>query len=381
MDSASRDQVQEEEHKSGTWSDLPMDILCLIKYHLFAADSAAFSAVCKTWKSVPAVVRSLALPPDNNDNPLSNCPCLMFLNNRFYHPVYNASFQLDNILRLPEGIIRVSKYGWLLMTQGDQCPFFFNPFTNVRIDLPRIDYKVSSVTFTNPPTSNDCEIVGFSTVDDVIRVYSIKRGKESWTEHEFKNRFCVVLSRCNPVLHGWRYYCLGTKGNLVVYDPKKNTVHRTGSPNHIWAHFEDSDCRHYMLESEGDIFAVFVACSGRHICICRLNLSKMVWEMAEDLLEDKMLFVSRPASFLKKALVRGTGNKIYFPRFHGDNGLFYSLATKRYHTFGGGSCYESFHNSKERLYCTWMKPSQLLQFDREVVFYLDETCMEKKFLW
>ncbi|CAI9104040.1 OLC1v1002647C1 [Oldenlandia corymbosa var. corymbosa] len=354
------DQIQEEErqsHERSSWSDAPVDILRSILCRLFVGDAATFSAVCKSWRLV-TIVRSTIPPPVPNPNDeLTTCPYLL-LSNKFFHPLYNASFQKMDIQKLPKGIVHVANYGWLLIARGRSIMFFYHPFTNRRIDLPDIgplnSFKL--ITFSSPPNSPDCEIVRIRRdVSDKIVVETMKRGKAEFsTSLVFRDAGSFELSRCNPVFYRGKYYFIGSEGNLVIYDPKRSKPRRTGSPKHMWGHVSYNDCQYYMFEGEGDLWAVFVAGRGKELCVCKLNMEKMIWEMVHNL-KGRMIFVSRTSSFIERTNVRGADNKIYFPKFRENNVLFYSLATKKFHTFERGSSYDSYHNSKQMLLSVWIK--------------------------
>ncbi|CAI9103977.1 OLC1v1002577C1 [Oldenlandia corymbosa var. corymbosa] len=169
-----------------------------------------------------------------------------------------------------------------------------------------------------------------ASFQNVIVVDTMRRQKDDFeTELRFRAFGNFELSPCcNPVWYRGKYYCMGMDGDLAIYDPTRNKLRQTYSPKALWKHFSASDHRHFMFEGEGDLWAVFAARQGREFPI---------------------------ASVVERAKVRGVGNKIYFPKFRGDQELmFYSLATKRYHTFKG-TTYQSFHGSKEMLRSTWIK--------------------------
>ena len=68
--------------------------------------------------------------------------------------------------------ILCSNYGWLLLYVGLQRMVFFNPFTNDIHKLPRV-HPVDTFCFSAPPTSPDCMVVAFSTIDVPFRLFSL----------------------------------------------------------------------------------------------------------------------------------------------------------------------------------------------------------------
>jgi hypothetical protein len=54
------------------------------------------------------------------------------------------------------------------------------------------------------------------------------------------------------------------------------------------------------------------------------------------------------------ANIPGMENKIYFPRFYDQSIVFYSLETKKYHTFENELV--NFESVREPLNCSWIEP-------------------------
>lgn len=85
----------------------------------------------------------------------------------------------------------------------------------------------------------------------------------------------------------------------------------------------------------------------------------MIWEVVENL-GDKILYISCGLCFAEKNRIQGKGNRIYFPKFYGKGGVYYSLETKEYHSVGG-----DYSNKISRKFqkidmigykpCTWVK--------------------------
>ncbi|CAK9157696.1 unnamed protein product [Ilex paraguariensis] len=123
-----------------------------------------------------------------HDSPPFGSPCLMFLNKKnrlfnFFDPTRNATYQAD-IPELVDANIRCSKEGWLLMCQGDETVFFFNPFSKEKIKLPDIPicYAFTTMCFSTPPTSLDCQVFGIESIGyDTVSIGTFKVGDGSWT--------------------------------------------------------------------------------------------------------------------------------------------------------------------------------------------------------
>uniref|UniRef100_A0A1S3ZBV8 KIB1-4 beta-propeller domain-containing protein n=1 Tax=Nicotiana tabacum TaxID=4097 RepID=A0A1S3ZBV8_TOBAC len=93
----------------------------------------------------------------------------------------------------------------------------------------------------------------------------------------------------------------------------------------------------YIAEEvdNGGILAVFLIHEEGKVEVWRYNMNGGVLERKQiTSLNNKTLFVSFGASYLKPCISRGLGNKIYFPVLHDNNrGVFYCLASRKYYSF------------------------------------------------
>ncbi|KAL3498694.1 hypothetical protein ACH5RR_041426 [Cinchona calisaya] len=338
------------------WSDLPVDIIDLIRLYLFARDSSAFNATCRSWRSTTAILRPL---PPPGGCPHRQSPCLMFIEKfgicKFFHPIYN-DFYFMEIPEIANARLRYSRFGWLLLSQEDSSTkniFFFNPFTRIKIELPRIPFEDGfvSLCFTAPPTSSDCVVMGVSGFL-FYSVAMIRLGDQNWSIDENDKKF--RLAECHPILYRGRYYCLGADGNVGIYNPKDHTCDVILKP--LDTKVIESLRQAFFAEFDGKLLAVFVYGHEREVHVWRLNLSKMNWFPVQSL-GDKMLFVSRGSSFVETASVSGIANKIYFSKFYGNSGVFYSLSTKKYHSYTGGFSSHTGHKLRDFPLSTWIKPT------------------------
>ncbi|OMO83962.1 F-box protein [Corchorus olitorius] len=187
---------------------------------------------------------------------------------------------------------------------------------------------------------------------------------------------------CHRDLCQGKYYCLDKTGNLLTFDPtnvdgsfkciqNKDGVECTDDEDGVESCTEEEDCvesieaedgtgdediededirptltfdispllgeggyQTFMVENDGDLLAIFITQRGRRVYVYKWDESHRNFGSVKSL-GDNMVFVSYGGAFSQKAVLRGTGNKIYFPTFFHKNGAyaFYSLATKRYHSF------------------------------------------------
>ncbi|XP_028066144.1 F-box/kelch-repeat protein At1g57790-like [Camellia sinensis] len=319
------------------WTNLPSELLSLILSHLFLYDIKRFRNVCKTWQSVT----SQQVEPSPIHCPIAHSHWLMFFSGykmplNFYNPLYEDIYQMAIPLELSGAVLRFSNNGWLLMSRGEYPMFFFNPFTNAKIDLPDLPeyYYFDTISFSSVPTSSDCTVFGIlGLFNDIAWFSSISRGEESWTWATVNGNLNFQPSHTNPIFYNEVFYCLGQDCNLGLFNPKEKDSSWTVLDGPKKPHGCDSEHESYLMECDGKLLSVFVGNKGRGVSVYTLDESEMAWQRVTDL-GRKMLFVSHSTSVSSTKVVEGIENKIYFPRFCGKHGIFYCLATNRYGSFG-----------------------------------------------
>ncbi|KAL8035081.1 hypothetical protein ABFX02_12G074300 [Erythranthe guttata] len=261
---------------------------------------------------------------------------------KFYNSLRNEFGYLD-FPELKDAEILYSNYGWLLMSQVNNGPlFFFNPLTRQKFQLPPTEKPFDSVCFTSPPLA---PIVLF--------------GDEEW-KIELYDGF--MYANCPPVFHNGLYYCLdGECRSFRVYDPTNDAWTICGHCPQTIEDNEDEDEEEevthefYVVQVDGEIWGVFVMNNDRKVEVLKFDLSKKCWNKVESL-GDKCLYVSPNGSF---AEVCDGGsdkaNKIYFNKFHGKNGVWFSLSSGRYHSVGGDFASKDAYGLTQVDYSTWIK--------------------------
>ncbi|PPE00006.1 hypothetical protein GOBAR_DD02986 [Gossypium barbadense] len=318
-------------------------------------------AVCCSWRSAPPPLRSVPNPSASPYPSLfhfsgNNSKC------KFYDPFYNGTYVAQIPDELIDARIFFSNYGWLLMCQDTQL-FFFHPFTNQRIDLPSIERhnleEYGRMCFSTPPTSPNCLVFGilndYPITSDVTIIH---RGESSWTNICYKtNNVRFYTSHGNPVFYKGAFYCLGIDGKLGIFDPNKR-----GS--RCWKIIDklklpcDSIQENLLVESNGELISICMGHIGEYVRIFRLNYDYDIrWEDVHNL-GDEMIFASRTGSMCLQT--HAMGNTIYFPSFdNGGNGLFYSLASHKFHSLGVALPRKDLYNTKRMLHCAWITPTAL----------------------
>ncbi|KAI3464673.1 hypothetical protein Pfo_021336 [Paulownia fortunei] len=345
------------------WADLPEELLSLILSNLFAKDRHTFNLVCRSWNAASAA------------SPYRHSHCLMFYQTsehlwKFFQ--YNNFFYMD-IPELDNAEILCSKYGWLLISRDDYTLFFFDPFNKQKIELPTTsDYSYNTITFFHPPTSPDCIIVGIAakTWCEDVQIGVLKHGEVDWQSYTYRSKFLVSLGA--PVLHCGLLYFLDVKGNVATFnisgqghescwDVNTRCLTPRRLRNNIKQHFL------FKVKGEEALFAVFVGHDERKVNVYRLLEPEMQWELVEDL-GDKVLYLSHTSCFGYTARSKSMANKIYFPRFHGNSAVFYSLHTRRYHSFEGNYSSNNSSGLKRLDFATWITPAPTPELPRELTW-------------
>ncbi|KAF5187685.1 Sec1-like protein, partial [Thalictrum thalictroides] len=347
-----------EEKGNGNWKELPVELLELILSGLILDDYKRFQLTCKAWINItppiqPSLIQSkfisqplpwlLAFPKDQSSS-------------NIYHPIYGDAYVINFPHEIVGAIVRCAKYGWLLMSQGKYSHFFFNPSTMETIKLP--DHHVSlyyfypfvNISFSSPPTSSDCVVLGHCDSDIVV----YRKSDDTWYEHSCFGR--LSPSYCNQVFCDGLFYSLSLNGKLGVFNPNETKEENMWRdfPNTIIQEFSSKSTiflmiefvRSYIVEYDSEIFSIFVGHWGKPVRVYKLDRSKMSWERLESL-GDKVIFLCQTASILMPAPLKGIENRIYFPRFQGRDNVFYSLSTGKYHSFRGKDSREDWMNTSE----------------------------------
>lgn len=201
---------------------------------------------------------------------------------------------------------------------------------------------------------------------------TICRGEESWQELCGENNLPFFISDCNPVFHHGEFYCLGQHGNLGVFNPDENCRSVLDKPPHRQLEPRDpfvSHERNFLVECNGELLSVSMSFMGRSISASKLDTVEMTWHKV-DSLGDQMLFESNTSSLSAMRVVQGMENKIYLPKIHGKCGVFYSLASCLFQTFGNDFSCEDWDGTGELLSCCWIEPKADTSYSKEELNWL-----------
>ena len=357
------DQEPKSEKKDkllSSWLELPPELLYQVSKHLSNIYFSIFCAVCKSWRSSAQSWHSNAIVFRLRtllDIPHSESPCnLMTLD----------TYQED--IPVLDVRLQCSKMGWLLLSlvRFGYCRFFFfNPFTKVKIELPSNFYHFDIMSFSLPPTSKDCFVVG---INGGYEFGIIRRGEERWNIFDFKRSLPkdIFISYTSPVLYKGRCYCLCQSGELGVFDLNEYLRNPEGQNSFRWIHIVprgfseelvDSIIQCNLVESNGQLYSVFEF-EDFNPCFLVFSLnpnkSQLKWHAVENL-RSQIFYVGVVGSISEPAMAGGVGNKIYLPNVQGNRCVFYNLKTKRCQSFYSDYSTNISPHGKEHSNYVWIK--------------------------
>ncbi|KAK4576151.1 hypothetical protein RGQ29_026913 [Quercus rubra] len=330
-------------------SILHFDMVKVIAERLILVDYLHFRATCKIFHSAaPPIQWRIAMEKVENPSLLS--PWLVFFENEsvcaFIDPKHGDKYIINLPQVLKGGIICGSK-------DGETLTFFFNPFTQAILPLAEnmgraLDF--SCIGFSSSPPSSECVVVNLKYSSSLGQ--DLDEDLDHWHKNEF-NDADFSFNNNSPIFYRGAFYCLGQKGNLGILklnDDGENTWEVLTKPKPPCMSGYDQN---YLVECDDELFSVFVGNMRKWVQVFKLNESKMTWIRVENL-GNHMFYLSCSSSFSVKARTPGMENKIYFPIFCGQSMVFFSLETKKFHSFEGKDV--DFYSSREKLRCGWIEP-------------------------
>ncbi|MFS7908227.1 hypothetical protein Hanom_Chr01g00080721 [Helianthus anomalus] len=339
--------------------NVPFHILEMIMEHCFGDEYINFRATCKRcYLAAPLLRRSQMYSP-----------WLMVFDNyrgfvTFLDPICGNKYTIKKPQELKGDCeILCSRYGWLLlMLKSHGCELvFFNPFTSDIRKLPEAPCRLGSLCFSEPPTSTDCMVVGF-TIDGLC-IHFVSREPPSWCRLGFGTN--DPFSFHFPTFSGRDIYALCENNEKVEV---LRDVSKGYSREVVVDKAPRSCCRfwraYYLSKCDQHLLLVIVAQFGKSVEVFKLNNSTKEWEKIYDL-GKHMIYISSTSCICLEANLPEMGNKIYFPRLlHSEDTkfVFYSLQTCMYHTFDDKNIQEYFGADLHgTIYLcnphTWIEPS------------------------
>ncbi|GJV14796.1 hypothetical protein Tco_1360119 [Tanacetum coccineum] len=238
--------------------------------------------------------------------------------------------------------IKCSRFGWLLILKPGGSLMFFNPFTSDILELPELPCT-HIVSFSAPPNSPDCMVVGI-TIDKVCQAcIHIVGGEPSWR----RINLSVSGDKCfnSVTFYGRDLYALREDGGFDVFRDM-------GRENHAWWRYLDeapaSRCTSlpqcFHLKCDRHTLRVIVGKFGESVEVFT-RISSKKWLKVVDL-RKHMIFISGASSVCLDAKTPQMANKIYFPS---SPIMYYSLETCRFHTLNNEDSFGDFFGTKHHL--------------------------------
>ncbi|GLT85874.1 hypothetical protein SLE2022_040470 [Rubroshorea leprosula] len=342
----------------GRFCELPPDILFGISRRLVLHDYTSFRGVNRMSRlAVPPIQwTSIAWDRFEFNDPLP--PWLVFPQNNicnFIDPLRGQRYPMKIAdFSLEEFRICYSKDGWCVILRENSM-FLWNSFSKKIIWLPDMLHNCDSVVnccFSTSPESSDCILVLACTENgiefDIDYIFLEDREWLNFLAFNTGDGFCLTDSN-TPVFHDGTFFFLGKEGNLGVFEDFEvfDVLQNPQCPC-------NSFCESYLLESKGKLLSVFVGSFGEWVRIFSLDISEMAWIELQDI-GNQTLYVSRFSSFSMTATTPDMRNKVYFPRFSGNNPVYYSLDSKRFHSHGTEDVLRGIYNTNELLLGAWVE--------------------------
>ncbi|KAL8059274.1 hypothetical protein ABFX02_03G074900 [Erythranthe guttata] len=255
-----------------------------------------------------------------------------------------------------------------MMSRDGKALFFYNPSDNHMIKLPTPTVAYTTICFFHPPTSSKCFVFGIATEMvfpfDKLRVGILKRGEGKWATSLTGNKYhAFMLSLGPPVYEYGLLFFLDVNGNVAVFNVDEFDTSKDWAVFircHKQRRLRRNIIEHYLIKPKGqkDIFAVFAMHYDiRKVRVFRL-LKDFLWELVENI-GDMVFYVSNTSSFGHKTNVKSLMNKIFFSKFNGDNVVYYSLDSQKYHSFEGDYSSDNAHGSRRLDFAAWTIPTSI----------------------
>lgn len=337
---------------SRPWANMPIEMVELLLSKLILIDRVRIPSVCKAWSSLSS--HSMG---DGRAWPLlMHCPKYSTACS-FYDPLYGHKYN-SNIKELEScEKIRSSNNGWLLITRSYpfDSAYILNPFTGVKFNLPSLPIHRSDFCEAMTISSDRTVILIWNEnyTNRQIKIFIWLPEKKHWINKSvLSNDFKVALCT-NLIFLDRKLYCFGKKGYLGIFYVETEERQIVDVP--------EFECENtYLLEYKGKVFSFFRRDEAEPIGIYMLDESNpelAKWTKIEDIddIGDITVFLDNRASFAIPSPSERFSNRIYFPRYDGDESKrvncwkYYSMKDRSYHPKCDGL--------KEPMNCVWITPN------------------------
>ncbi|KAK9699699.1 hypothetical protein RND81_08G190100 [Saponaria officinalis] len=197
---------------------------------------------------------------------------------------------------------------------------------------------VTSYAFSTLPNDSDCLTVGLCYGE--VGFSYFQAGSEECEYHDFRGTFCASC-HSSPRWFNGGFYFIGEKGKLRVFKlvDEKPSWKLYNSP------LTEEEIRWLnsgYLEVDGQLMSVFFQEDGRTVQVFKFDILEESWVELDDLGE-YVLFLSQASSISIAEKDSTKRNIIYLPKRAGNQIVYYSLDTCKYHVLGKEDCWNDFY--------------------------------------
>ncbi|KAK9699644.1 hypothetical protein RND81_08G186800 [Saponaria officinalis] len=337
-------------------SELPEDILTTIANRLHWFDYMNFRKFCK--------IIDISIPPLKWRDDCSFRWLISFKTNIGVFELWDPFEKRHHTINTPyspdvQTTIDFCKDGWLLSRVGRTSLHYWNPFTEETGEYPHFTDTGcnDSYAFSTCPNSLDCLTVGmFGYFGASVNCF--QAASKQWDQKFFEyssdkvNEYGGNHNSSGRYYHG-AFYFIVLNGSLGVFK-------RIGEEM-IWEVYDcplDEEARStlnltYLVEFNGQLASIFFQQDGKKVQVFTFDIVENSWVEIYDLGEH-VLFVSPASSFSRVENDCTKRNRIYLPFRMGDDIVYYSLTTCKYHAFGREETMDDFYGMNIPQICCWI---------------------------
>ncbi|GJZ06015.1 hypothetical protein Tco_0539808 [Tanacetum coccineum] len=223
--------------------------------------------------------------------------------------------------------------------------------------------------FSAPPTSLDCMVVQFTSLCKChVHIHFVGR-ESSWHQYALSSGNNDPDLFRFPAFYGGDVYAL-------CYGKGVDFFKGLGIEDHNWEWKRvldevlisscTSKAQHFLVKCDQGykcdqhLILVIVGEFGESVELFIPNEDAGKWDKIDDI-RRHMIYIGDKTYLCMEAKTPKMENKIYFPRFHSEKVVFYSLATRKFHTNNGGNISKSltdfFGTINHLPHNAWIEPA------------------------
>ncbi|RLN29319.1 hypothetical protein C2845_PM05G10080 [Panicum miliaceum] len=354
------------------WSNLPIEMVEELAPKISFIDYLNVRRVCKQWSLISKPIQYAKRYP--------RYPMLMSICSssagafKLFDPIVDKEYTVKSSSLVPSEdyfqTLLFAKDGWVMVIRGQKCIYAVNPFTGDIFDFPELPWlgnNFDGISFSSAPKSIDCIVCSIykerasnPAHSNHIYVMVWRAGDKQWTvkkiDDDHTPHFRTAYS--NPVFYHGEFYCLGTCGNLGIFNLDQMTWRVLAKPEPI-LNGDPMPGEQYchLLEFRDNLIAIIRPHDKGPIDMYRLDKFDMVWRKVERL-DAQVVYVDNWNAIMMPAPRDICCNRTYMPKFgaYGEgreanhhSGAFYDLKSREY--------YPNYYGLTERMNSIWVVPN------------------------